>query len=423
MNFKKINSPKYLLVVLFLITVVNYLDRQILSIVQEDVKVDLGLSDSQLGYLVLAFGAMHALFAIPIGRLADKKSRKNILAACLLIWSGFTAIGGSVTNFFQLLITRMGVGMGEAGVTPTSYSLTSDKFPISKRAFALSMLSVGILVGAMLSLMVGGKLADTIGWRWTFVAFGIPGLILAFIFIITVEPPARGEADKIKNVRQSSLRETFGFLIKSKSFVFALLGAMFSSVVGYSALQWFPSYYIRTFGLTKTEVGLVFGAAVGLSGIISLIGVSYLADYLGKKDLRWYAWIISAALLLATPFYYLSILVESFPVSISLLAIGMFFGSSTLGINNSLIQNTAPVQMRGVASATKTTVMSFIGYGVGGAMVGVLADFFSTDDPAEGLKWALGVIMCFYLFASFIFFLCSLTVRADIANAIKASEL
>jgi len=423
MNFKKNSSPQYLLAILFLITVVNYLDRQVLSIVQEDIKVDLDLSDSQLGYLVLAFGAMHALFAIPIGRIADKKSRKSILAVCLVIWSGFTALGGAVGNFFQLLLTRMGVGMGEAGVTPTSYSLTSDKFPISRRAFALSMLSVGILVGAMLSLILGGKLADTIGWRWTFVAFGLPGLILALVFIFTIQAPERGEADKIKNVRQSSLAETFGFLFKSKSFVFSLLGAMFSSVVGYSALQWFPSYYIRTFGLSKTEVGLAFGVAVGVSGIISLVGVSYLADYLGKKDLRWYPWIISAALFLATPFYYSSILVDSFAISISLLATGMFFGSSTLGINNSLIQNTAPVQMRGVASATKTTVMSFIGYGVGGALVGVLADFFSTDDPAEGLKWALGVIMCSYLVASLLFFFCSFTVRADIANAVKASEV
>ena len=154
---KKSANSTYLLVILFLITVVNYLDRQVLSIVQEDVKLDLGLSDSQLGLLVLAFGAMHALFAIPIGRLADKKSRKHILVICLTIWSGFTALGGAVSNFFQLLVTRMGVGMGEAGVTPTSYSLVSDKFPIKKTGYCLSCTRRGYIDWCHALSDIGGQ--------------------------------------------------------------------------------------------------------------------------------------------------------------------------------------------------------------------------------------------------------------------------
>jgi len=419
--FKKSTSSTYLLVILFLITVVNYLDRQVLSIVQEDIKVDLNLTDSQLGYLVLAFGLMHALLAIPIGRMADKKSRKKILATCLAIWSGFTALGGSVNSFVQLFITRLGVGGGEAGVTPTSYSLVSDKFPLNKRATALAVLAVGISIGAMFSLILGGKLADTIGWRWTFVAFGIPGLILAIIFMLTIEAPARGESDKISKVKESDFGQTMGFLFKSRSFVLALMGAMFNGVAGYSVLGWYPSYYIRTFGLSKSEVGLAYGLTIGITGFISLMTVSYLADRLGKSDVRWYAWIITVALLIAAPFFYSSIFVDSFSLSLTLAGVGLFFGQSVLAINNSLIQNTSPVQMRGVGSAIKTTVMSFVGYGVGGAVVGVLADYFATDDPSHGLKMALAVIMSFYLLAALVFFMSSFTLKKDIERAVAMS--
>ena len=148
--FKQSESASYFLFIMFLISLFNFLDRQVLSIVQEDVKADLLLTDSQLGRLALVFGLTHALFAIPIGRITDRKPRKAILAICLVVWSGFTALCGAVGNFTMLLFARMGVGMGEAGVTPTSYSLVSDKFPLHKRATALAFLVAGIPVGLSL---------------------------------------------------------------------------------------------------------------------------------------------------------------------------------------------------------------------------------------------------------------------------------
>ena len=175
---------------LFFVSVLNFLDRQVLAIVQEDIKLELGLSDSQLGMLALAFGAVHGLSALPVGRLADRFSRKKVLLGCLTVWSSITLLTGFVSSFGQLLATRIGVAMGEAGVTPTTYAMISDRFPLRQRARAIAAVAVGTPVGLMLSLLLGGLIADSLGWRMTFVLFGAPGLLLAAVIYFTLKGPA-----------------------------------------------------------------------------------------------------------------------------------------------------------------------------------------------------------------------------------------
>lgn len=420
--FKQNESAPYFLFMLFLISLLNYLDRQVLSIVQEDVKADLLLTDSQLGRLVLVFGLTHALFAIPIGRVADRKPRKNILATCLVIWSGFTALCGMVSNYTLLLLARMGVGLGEAGVTPTSYSLVSDKFPLNKRATALAFLGLGIPIGSMLSLIIGGALTESIGWRMTFVVFGVPGFILALFFMLTVKAPKRGGADQIKRAKQSGLGETFRYLFSSRSFVLVFLGATFSAMMGYSLLSWMPSFYIREFSLSPSEVGLTYGLVLGVVGLISILSSAYLADYLGKKDVRWYAWILGGSIFIATPFTYLALVGETFYSSLTFFAISTFFAQASLAITNALIQSTAPVQMRGVASAVKTTGLSFLGYGLGGYIIGVMSDYLNANNPGEGLKWALVYGLIFFVIAAILFLLSAIKLKADIEGARAYSE-
>jgi len=407
---------------MFLISLLNYLDRQVLSIVQEDVKADLLLTDSQLGRLVLVFGLAHALFAIPIGRIADRKPRKNILAACLVVWSGFTAICGMVNNYTLLLLARMGVGLGEAGVTPTSYSLVSDKFPLSKRATALAFLGLGIPIGSMFSLIIGGALTESIGWRMTFIVFGVPGFLLALFFMLTVKAPKRGGADKIKKAKQSGLGETFRYLFSSRSFVLVFLGATFNAMMGYSILSWMPSFYIREFNLSPSEVGLTYGVVLGGVGLISILSSAYLADTLGKKDVRWYSWIMAVAILIATPLTYLALVATTFYSSLVFFAISTFFAQATLAITNALIQSTAPVQMRGVASAVKTTGLSFLGYGLGGYIIGVLSDYFATDNAGDGLKQAMIYGLVFFVISGILFLLSSTQLRSDIDKARQYSE-
>ena len=418
MNWPKPSSSgAWLLMLLFLVTVVNFLDRQVLSIVQEDVKRDLALSDSQLGLLALAFGLTHAFCALPIGRLADRVPRKSVLVACLAVWSSFTILGAAVTNFGQLLAVRMGVGAGEAGVTPTTYSLISDRFPLKRRASAMAISGAGIPVGLMLSLLLGGLIAEAFGWRLTFILFGLPGLLLAVVFMTTVKAPRRGEADGVTTVRTSGLLDSFKYLLTSPSFALIIAGAMFKSIVSYGVLQWLPSYYIREFDLTPGEVGVSFGPILGIAGLIAMLSAAFLADRLSQRDIRWYAWIIAMSLVIATPLLWASLLTQNYILSLVLFAMSTMFGSSLLAITNALVQSTSPVQMRGMASALKSFALSFIGYGIGGALIGVLSDVFSGEGAADGLRTALMIATAMQLVAALLFWALSPRLGRDIDRA------
>ena len=422
-RFKASSSGTWLLTLLFLVSVVNFLDRQVLSIVQEDVKQDLALSDSQLGLLALGFGITHALFALPIGRIADRAPRKTVLVACLTVWSGITMMAGVVTNFVQLFATRMGVGAGEAGVTPTAYSLISDRFPLKRRATAMAISGAGIPVGLMLSLLLGGLIAEALGWRMTFVLFGIPGLLLAIVFATTVTPPKRGEADGMTAVRSTSFRDSFKYLLTTPSFALILVGTMFKAIVSQGIIQWLPSYYIREFGLSPSAVGASLGPILGLVGLVSMLGAAFLADRLSQRDIRWYAWIVSGSLVVATPLLWAALVTGNYAVSLILFGASVLFGNSLLAITNAMVQSTSPVQMRGMASAMKTFALAFIGYGLGGALIGVMSDVFAGEHPADGLRTALMIATSMQFVAALLFWAISPRLGRDIERAKSFSSV
>lgn len=414
-------SGAYLLTLFFLVSVVNFLDRQALSIVQEDIKFDLTLTDSQLGMLGLGFGLIHAIFALPIGRLADRIPRKTVLMVCMVFWSSATAAGGAAMNFIHLLLARMGVAAGEAGVTPTTYSMISDKFELKRRATAIAICGAGIPVGLMFSLLFGGMIADNFGWRWTFFIFGIPGIILAVLFLLTVKAPERGQADGIKDLKQSSFKSSLVHLLTTRSFFLVMTGAMCNAVFSNGLLQWIPSYYLREFELSVTQVGATVGPILGISSLVSMLGAAYLADRLSERDIRWYTWIVGSSLCLSVPFMWLALETSNYLFSMICLGVSVFFGGSMVAITNAMIQNTAPIQMRGMASAMKTVALSFVGYGLGGAMIGVLSQIFTTDDPASGLRMALLLANIMNLVAAALFFICASSLGRDIENAKKES--
>ena len=414
-------SGTYLLVLLFLVSVMNFLDRQVLSIVQEDIKLELTLTDGQLGFLALGFGVTNALFALPIGRLADRIPRKTVLVSCLALWSSVTALCGLVTNFSQLLVARMGVALGEAGVTPTTYSLISDKYPLKRRATAIAVCSAGVPVGLMLSLFLGGLIADNFGWRWTFVLFGLPGILLATIFVLTVKAPGRGQADGIRQVRETNFVDSFLYLMRTPTFALIVAGSAFKSIGAYGIVQWIPTFYIRKFDLTPGEAGMSLGPILGVVGLVSLVGAAYIADRLSEKDVRWYSWILGGTQIFAFPFTAAALWSGDYALSLFFFSCAILSGNSMLAITNSLVQSSAPVQMRGVASATKTVALSFIGYGIGGALIGQLSDVFATDVPGEGLGVALTIASVTYLVAALLFWLSAHWVTRDVAGAQKAS--
>jgi len=422
MNKFRTSSPKYFLVLMFFIGVINYLDRQVLGIVQDDIKADLSLTDSQLGYIGLAFGLMHAFFALPIGRLGDRTSRKKVLVACMGVWSTMTMVTGAISNFGQLVITRMGVAIGESGVTPTTYSLMADKFPITQRARAISAIVIGMPIGLMFANMLGGIIATEIGWRLTFVVFGLPGIILAIIIAITVIPPRQGESDGITNVKSIGFFEGLKTILSVTTYRWVLLGSILNSVFGYGLIQWLPSYVRRAFDMTRTETGVAVGLIIGIAGLSGTLIGALIADKLAGRDLRWYGWIIGICYIMSFPCFALAFAGSNYMLSMVVMTGGLFAGFGAGACVNALIQSTTPIQVRGMSAALKTWGLSFLGYGVGGMMIGRLSDYFDTGVKGEGLGQALLYMSVFPLLAGICFLICTRTLREDIRMSLERSK-
>ena len=419
---KSSSSPShYLIGILFLVAVVNFLDRQVLAIVQEDIKAELSLTDGQLGQLALAFGLVHAAFALPVGRLADRWSRKNTLILCLAVWSSITVLTGFVKNFMQLAILRVGVAVGESGVTPTSYSLIGDGIPIKRRAGAIALVGAGSSVGLMLSMLLGGLIADAFGWRTTYVLFGIPGLVLAVVIALTLRAPRAGQADGLKEVSKISFAQAFGVLAKQRTYVLILLAATVQGMLSYSFVQWMPSFLRRSYDLTAGEVGMSFGPILGVAGIVGGVGAAQIADRLADRDLRWYTWLCTGAVLVAWPLFALTILSEQYAVTLSMAAIFMVAIAAPAGITNALVQNVTPVPVRGMSAGLKTFTMSLIGYGVGGMATGYLSDVF-TVGGRDGLGHALLAMSLTLPIAALLFWLSGIWLSADVERAVKLSQ-
>jgi len=416
------SSSGYFLFLMFLIGVINYLDRQVLGIVQDDIKADLRLTDTQLGYLSLAFGLVHAFFALPIGRLGDRTSRKGVLVGCMTLWSSMTMVTGTIGNFFQLVVTRMGVALGESGVTPTTYSMMADKFPLTQRARAISAIVIGMPIGLMLSNMLGGIVATEVGWRWTFVLFGLPGILLAIVFTLTIKPPKQGESDGVKKVKHVGFFEGLGIILSVPSYRWVWAGAVANSLLGYGLLQWLPSYMRRAYDLTRTETGIAIGLIIGIAGLLGTLIGAYVADRLAGRDLRWYSWIIAICYFASFPCFFFAFLTGNYDLAMVLMTGGLFFGFGAGACVNALIQSTTPIQVRGMSAALKTWGLSFLGYGVGGWIIGRLSDHFDTGVKGEGLGQALLYMSVFAAVAGVCFLLSTRTLRQDIQTSLERSR-
>lgn len=265
-------TPIYRAYVLFILVVVytfNFIDRVIVGILAEPIKRDLGLSDTQLGLMSgAAFALFYTLMGIPIARLADRRSRTWIMTGSLALFSGFTALCGQATTFMQLLLARIGVGVGEAGGVAPAFSLVSDYFPSHQRARALAVFSFGIPIGSGLGTLFGGLVASAVDWRMAFLTVGVGGLLLVPIFRLTVREPVRGALDGLTTVpAQCSLADVVRVLARKPSFFLLALGASSSSIVGYGLLFWTPSFFMRSHGLTLSQTAWAVGLGTLLFGL------------------------------------------------------------------------------------------------------------------------------------------------------------
>jgi predicted MFS family arabinose efflux permease len=409
----------YVLGVLVVVYTFNFIDRQILSILLEPIKLDLGLSDTQLGLLTgFAFALFYATLGIPIARFADRSNRRNLIAAALVVWSGMTALSGTATNFWYLLLARIGVGVGEAGCSPSAHAIIADYYPMEKRATALGIYSLGIPVGILFGFLAGGWINQFFGWRSAFFVVGIPGLLLALLVRLTVKEPQRGMAEgRVASATQPGVLETFRFLWSKRSFRHMAFGGGLTAFVGYGFVSWMPSFLIRSHGMSTGEIGTWLGLILGIPGGIGIALGGYLADRLGGRDKRWYLWIVAVALLVGTPFA-IGIFLAPTPTGSLLflmapVLLGNFYQATTFSQTQSLVD----LRMRSVAAAVLLFILNIIGLGAGPQVVGILSDLLAPKFGQESLRYALLFSSVVNVWAAAHYYIAGKYLAADLAES------
>lgn len=420
---EKLKSPKYRTYVLYTLVVVyifNFLDRQIVTILAEPIKNDLGLNDTQIGLMTgLAFALFYTVLGIPIARLADRASRVNIISIALVVWSGMTAVCGMAQNFGQMLAARIGVGVGEAGCSPPAHSLIADYFPPEQRASALSIYALGIPLGSILGLLAGGWIAEFWGWRVAFFAVGLPGVLLAIVVKMTLLEPIRGMSDPaaIRGAAQPPLGETLSTLLRNRTMMHIAMGGALTSFVGYGLGQWLPAYFIRIHEMGIAETATYFGLVLGVASAIGTFIGGNLADRLAQRDERYYAWLPAAGVLFAFPFYLAAMMSNQPYIAIAILVLPSLLNSLWLGPAFGTIQNLAPQNMRALASAILLFILNIIGLGLGPFLVGVLSDLLEPSYGIQSLRYAIIIATVAYFWAGAHFLLAGRNIVKDLEAA------
>lgn len=411
---------KYVLLILTGVYTFNFIDRQILVILQESIKGELGLSDTQLGALTgLTFALFYVTLGIPVARLADKSNRRNIVAWSLAIWSFMTAISGLVTNFFQLLLARIGVGIGEAGGSPPAHSMISDYFPPEKRATALSIYSTGIYFGILLGYIFGGWIDATYGWRMAFYVIGIPGILYALILFFTVKEPPKGFSDtgKISKSEDHSFWKVLKILFTKKTFVLIAFGSGLQTFTNYGVGNFFAPFLARVHEMPIAQIGIYLGAAVGFGGMIGTFMGGYLADTYGKNNKRLYLLLPVYAGLICIPFSIAQFFMDGAMLVIFFHFITALLTAIYLGPSIAVTHNLIDAKMRAVASAILFFFLNLIGLGLGPITIGLLSDYFEPTYGAESLRYAF----CFSLIPAvgcmILYYMASKTYEKELEEA------
>lgn len=375
----------------------SYMDRQILAILQELIKADLALSDTQLGLLGgFAFAVFYATLGIPAARLADRGNRKRLVAIALAIWSAMTALAGLAQNFTQLLLARIGVGIGEAGSSPPSHSMIADLYPPDRRAGAMAIYSLGVVLGAAFGTIIGGTVANFFGWRVAMFAVGLPGLMLAVLVWLFVVEPRRGLSDVQRVTEQEavpSLGAGFASLWRNAAARHLVLAVTLTSMIGYGLTYWGPSFMIRTLDVDLLTISLVVAPIGGIAGTISAVGGGRMADRLARSHgLHAQSWMVAALKLVALPFALAFYLIPLPALAIASYFVALLFQNSYLGPTFALIQGLAPVRLRALWAAITLLVINLIGLGLGPTLIGVISDALTPSlGEAEALRWAMFV--------------------------------
>lgn len=382
----------YVLGMLTLTSMLSIADRLIMSILLEDIKLEFSMSDTQLGLLAgLAFTLFYALLGIPIARLADRWNRKNIVGIALIVWSGMTALCGAATGFISLFLARLGVGVGEAGGSPPSYSMIADYFKPEELARAMGIFTIGAVLGTGGGLMVGGYLAESLGWRFTFLALGIPGILLGVVLLLTVKEPERGRYDvkKSTGADRENMRATLASLLKNKVYVRISISFALLTMVGYAMAIWMAPIMLRNYDVSVGTVGLYLGCAYLIGGIPGPVIGGYLTDYLVKFDPRWRAWMPAIAILFVIFFYWLCLSATSLVGFLGFFTLAYALFMLPQAASMSLLQTSVHSGQRALAVSFALLINNLLGQALGPLLIGLSSDALTPTLGEKALNYSV----------------------------------
>lgn len=387
----------YVLAVLTVVSLFNYMDRMVLAVLVEPIKRDLALSDTQIGLLSgFAFALLYATLGLPLARLADRRSRTVILSICVGLWSAATAACGLASTFTHMLLARVSVGIGEAGCVPSSHSLLGDYFPAERRAFAVSVFQAGGLAGLSGGLMATGYIAEHFGWRNAFAIVGAPGLLLALIVALTVREPRRAASATSEPTAAQSMPAALRDLARRPAFVHLIAGLSIGSFGTYGLAQWLASFFIRVHQMTLSQIGFWSGLTAGAGSILGVLIGGALGARLIRRDRRWEVWLPALAYGLGCPLYLGVFLAPGVWSAIAVKFFAGFVVASGGGVALAAVQSLAEPHRRATAIAAMMVFSSLIGLGAGPFIVGLISDALQPSFGRDSLRWAL-VIATFSL--------------------------
>lgn len=393
------------LALLAMLSFFSYFDRVLLSVLAQPISKEFDLSDTELGLLSgPAFVIIYTVTSVLGGLLADRGNRHNLIAGALALWSVMTTFCGVAQNFVQLLLFRLGVGLGEGGVNPAAISMLSDHYPPERRAFPMSIFhGVGVL-GIAASFLIGGYVATSFGWRSAFIVAGVPGIVLAAVSLWLIREPERGRYDQ-GPVQNFTPRETFAMLRRNRMFVLLALSTSFGSYAGLGILQWLPIFFARNHGLSLTQIGMLFGPALAFGIMVGQIAGGPIANSLARRSLdRPMLWCI-ASNLAVVPIYSLALWIPSTGMALAACFIAAAVGTSWAPAFLAGLQNACEPRLRATAMGLSNVSQSAIAQALVPFTVGFLSDTMRPALGANSLRLAITFGLVANLIAAIFFFL------------------
>ena len=399
----------------------NFIDRQLLVILQESIKAEMGLSDTQLGLLSgFSFAIFYVSFGIPLAKLADTWIRRDVIAISLTVWSSMTAVSGFAQNFIHLLLARIGVAIGEAGGSPPAHAMVSDIFNQEQRATALAIYSTGINIGILFGFLLGGWINEFYGWRTAFLVVGLPGIALAIFLKLAVAEPNRGMAEeKVDDGSAPKLKETLKHLRSRKSIRHLSIACGIHAFVSYGAGNFLPSLFLRLHDIETGELGTWLALSSVAGGVGTFMG-GYLSDKLGKQDPRWYQWVPAITTLIYLPFtLFIYLTDQTYLALMTTFITGMLF-NAYLAPNLAITHSLVGLRMRAMSSAILFFILNFIGLGFGPMVIGFVSDMINPSYGIESIRYALLIVIPIStIWSATHYFIAAKHIRSDLELAPK----